>query len=62
LSKAINKLREALGDDANNPRFVETLMRRGYRFLGPVERIDQSSTFGSGEPRQVRQGAASSRQ
>ena len=37
LNKAINKLREALGDDANNPRFVETLTRRGYRFIAPVE-------------------------
>jgi TolB-like protein/DNA-binding winged helix-turn-helix (wHTH) protein len=47
LSKAINKLREALGDDANNPRFVETLPRRGYRFIGPVEtasREHRSST------------------
>jgi Tol biopolymer transport system component/DNA-binding winged helix-turn-helix (wHTH) protein len=33
LNKAINKLREALGDDADNPRFIETLPRRGYRFL-----------------------------
>jgi TolB-like protein/DNA-binding winged helix-turn-helix (wHTH) protein len=39
LNKAINKLREALGDDANNPRFVETLTRRGYRFIGPVEAV-----------------------
>lgn len=37
LNKAINKLREALGDDANNPRYIETLPRRGYRFVGPVE-------------------------
>lgn len=37
LNKAINKLREALDDDANNPRFVETLTRRGYRFIAPVE-------------------------
>lgn len=37
LNKAINKLREALGDDANNPRFVETLTRRGYRFIAPVD-------------------------
>src|SRR5215467_6529039 len=36
LNKAINKLREALGDDADNPRFIETLPRRGYRFVGPV--------------------------
>jgi TolB-like protein/DNA-binding winged helix-turn-helix (wHTH) protein len=36
LNKAINKVRDALGDDAGNPRFVETLPRRGYRFLAPV--------------------------
>jgi TolB-like protein/DNA-binding winged helix-turn-helix (wHTH) protein/Flp pilus assembly protein TadD len=36
LNKAINKLREALGDDANNPRYIETLPRRGYRFVGPI--------------------------
>jgi len=37
LNAAINKLREALGDSADNPRFVETLHRRGYRFIAPVE-------------------------
>jgi Tol biopolymer transport system component/DNA-binding winged helix-turn-helix (wHTH) protein len=37
LNTAINKIREALGDSAENPRFVETLPRRGYRFLGSVE-------------------------
>jgi serine/threonine protein kinase/Tol biopolymer transport system component/DNA-binding winged helix-turn-helix (wHTH) protein len=36
LNKTINKIREALGDDADNPRFVETLARRGYRFIAPV--------------------------
>ncbi|MGC8550515.1 MAG: winged helix-turn-helix domain-containing protein [Acidobacteriaceae bacterium] len=36
LGTAINKLREALGDSADNPRFIETLARRGYRFLAPV--------------------------
>lgn len=36
LNKAISKLRRALGDSADNPRFVETLPRRGYRFLAPV--------------------------
>jgi len=36
LGTAINKLREALGDSAENPRFIETLARRGYRFLAPV--------------------------
>ncbi len=37
LNTAINKLREALGDSAANPRFIETLPKRGYRFLFPVE-------------------------
>jgi len=39
VNSAVNRLREALGDKASNPRFVETLARRGYRFLAPVERI-----------------------
>ena len=38
LNKAINKLREALDDSAENPRFVETLPRRGYRIIAPLER------------------------
>jgi DNA-binding winged helix-turn-helix (wHTH) protein len=36
LNTSINKLREALGDSAESPRFVETLPRRGYRFIAPV--------------------------
>ena len=36
LNTAINKIREVLGDSAENPRFVETLPRRGYRFIGPL--------------------------
>jgi DNA-binding winged helix-turn-helix (wHTH) protein/Tol biopolymer transport system component len=36
LGTAINKIREALGDNAENPRYVETLTRRGYRFIAPV--------------------------
>ncbi len=38
LNTAINKIREALGDAASNPRFVETVPRRGYRFIAPVDR------------------------
>jgi DNA-binding winged helix-turn-helix (wHTH) protein/Tol biopolymer transport system component len=38
LNRAVNRLREALGDSAENPRFVETLPRRGYRFIAPVAR------------------------
>ena len=37
LNKAINRLREALGDDADHPRLVETLPKRGYRFIATVE-------------------------
>lgn len=42
LNKAINRLREALSDSAANPRFVETVARRGYRFIVPVAREDVS--------------------
>src|SRR5207248_4220157 len=41
LNKAINKIREALGDSAENPRFVVTVARRGYRFLAVVTPIDR---------------------
>ncbi len=37
LNKTVNKIREALNDSADNPRFVETLPRRGYRFIAPVD-------------------------
>src|SRR5437899_11502361 len=40
LNTAINKLREALGDSADNPRFIETLPRRGYPFIAPVTGVD----------------------
>src|SRR6266849_4803851 len=44
LNTAINKLREALGDSADNPRFIETLPRRGYRFIAPVTGLDGTGT------------------
>src|SRR5215467_8007660 len=40
LNKAINKIREALSDSAENPRFIETVARRGYRFLAQVTPLD----------------------
>jgi TolB-like protein/DNA-binding winged helix-turn-helix (wHTH) protein/Flp pilus assembly protein TadD len=40
LNKAISKIREALGDSAESPRFVETVARRGYRFLAEVRAAD----------------------
>src|SRR3954447_2882822 len=36
INSAVRKLRDALGDSPENPRFVETLARRGYRFIAPV--------------------------
>jgi TolB-like protein/DNA-binding winged helix-turn-helix (wHTH) protein/Flp pilus assembly protein TadD len=36
LNKAVSKIRDALGDSADNPRFIETVARRGYRFLADV--------------------------
>jgi TolB-like protein/DNA-binding winged helix-turn-helix (wHTH) protein/Flp pilus assembly protein TadD len=39
LNTAVKRLRQALGDEASTPRFVETVPRRGYRFVAPVERV-----------------------
>jgi DNA-binding winged helix-turn-helix (wHTH) protein len=39
LNTAVKKIRTALGDSAANPRFIETLPKRGYRFIAPVEEI-----------------------
>ena len=55
LNAAVNKLRETLGDSASHPRFVETVPRRGYRFIYPVEApagsgADPSTDAGSGLP------------
>ena len=47
LNTAINKVREALGDSASNPRYVETLARRGYRFIAPVQGEGSSENAGS---------------
>jgi TolB-like protein/DNA-binding winged helix-turn-helix (wHTH) protein/Flp pilus assembly protein TadD len=41
LNKAINKIRDALGDSAESPRFIETVARRGYRFIGDVSVVDE---------------------
>jgi cholera toxin transcriptional activator len=43
LNTVINKLREALSDSAANPRFIETLARRGYRFLASVEFVQKQT-------------------
>lgn len=44
LNAAIRRLRDALGDSAENPTFVETVARRGYRFLAPVSGIPQNGS------------------
>ena len=44
LNTAVNKIRESLGDSASSPRFVETLARRGYRFIAPVDSLTTAST------------------
>jgi DNA-binding winged helix-turn-helix (wHTH) protein len=49
LNTAVNKIREALGDSASSPRFVETLARRGYRFIAPVNGVDTAATFPSAQ-------------
>jgi TolB-like protein/DNA-binding winged helix-turn-helix (wHTH) protein/Flp pilus assembly protein TadD len=43
VNKAINKIRDALGDSAESPLFVETVARRGYRFLSDVKAVDPTS-------------------
>jgi TolB-like protein/DNA-binding winged helix-turn-helix (wHTH) protein len=50
ISNAIKRLREALGDSADNPRYIETIPRRGYRFIGVVN--------GNGHPTRAVQNAA----
>jgi TolB-like protein/DNA-binding winged helix-turn-helix (wHTH) protein/Flp pilus assembly protein TadD len=43
LNNAIKKVRDALGDSADNPRFVETISKRGYRFVAPVNAVQERS-------------------
>ena len=69
LNTVINKLREALSDSAANPRFIETLARRGYRFLGPVEFVQkhaepglsQTASATAAAPVKISEAAASSK-
>ncbi|MGD0758130.1 MAG: transcriptional regulator [Candidatus Sulfotelmatobacter sp.] len=50
LNTAVNKLRELLGDSASSPRFIETLARRGYRFIAPVQSETQSHAQPAAQP------------
>src|SRR5215218_289096 len=44
LTQAVSELRQALGDDPASPTFVQTVARRGYRFISPVEAVIAPST------------------
>jgi DNA-binding winged helix-turn-helix (wHTH) protein len=46
LTRAIALLRKALGDDARHPRYIETIPKRGYRFIAPVETADVAPSAG----------------
>ncbi len=62
LNNIVRKIRTALGDDSANPRFVETVVGKGYRFIGPVRVIDAQyprSDLGQGSARAVRQESTS---
>jgi TolB-like protein/DNA-binding winged helix-turn-helix (wHTH) protein len=50
LKKAVNRLREVLGDSAESPHFIETIPRRGYRFLGAVEAMKQPNEVSATAP------------
>jgi DNA-binding winged helix-turn-helix (wHTH) protein len=50
LNSAVARLRESLNDSAEGPRFVETVPRRGYRFIGQLEESRQESTADSSTP------------
>jgi TolB-like protein/DNA-binding winged helix-turn-helix (wHTH) protein/Flp pilus assembly protein TadD len=50
LNNAMNRLRAALDDDAETPRFVETLPRRGYRFIGSVNGLEQTPAAEASPP------------
>src|SRR5919197_2728011 len=56
LNAAVKRLRAALGDDADNPRFVETLPRRGYRFIALREESERAASETEDRGRLVRLG------
>jgi DNA-binding winged helix-turn-helix (wHTH) protein/TolB-like protein len=50
LNTAVAKLRDALGDRADQPRFIETIPRRGYRFIAPIQPLDDGQRTAVSEP------------
>src|SRR4051794_35084360 len=53
VNKAVNRIRDALGDSATSPRFVETVARRGYRFIADLAVVEGAATAGGGAPAAV---------
>lgn len=58
LNTAVNKLREVLSDSASNPRFIETLPRRGYRFIASVRPVNPEIRGDKPDPETPARGAA----
>src|SRR5260370_20579319 len=50
LNAAMNRLRQILGDSADQPRYIETLPGRGYRFVAPVEAVDRKPVLVMASP------------
>jgi len=61
LNATINRIREVLSDSAESPRFVETLPRRGYRFIAPVGGGEETKTVGSAQVISSKKGDAETR-
>jgi cholera toxin transcriptional activator len=59
LNTAVNKLREALNDSADNPRFIQTIPRRGYRFIASIEAVDGTLGFAKPEESPIPTAASS---
>jgi len=60
LNTAVNKLREALSDSADNPRFIQTIPRRGYRFIASLEAVDSNPASAKPEESPIPTAVASS--
>ena len=56
INTAVRKIRRALEDDARHPRFIETIIGKGYRFLAPLERKDPHHEIQSSGPAETRFG------
>ena len=50
LNAAVTRLRQALADSAETPRYIETVARRGYRWIAPIERRDEAQPPGAADP------------